>query len=372
MATPWRCEIATIRGDRTVLQSTEVQGLSFDRYIGKVGTMSATIPAPNAAFARKLAPLLRDDASLTLAAYISHGPDIWWGGRLGDPEAVLDARSGDSIKITGETFEGYLDDRTQYADRAWSNTEQLTIATDIWTAALAAEGNIGITLPAVVPSGVTRDFTVSRGDKRTLASMLNEVANRDNGFEWMINCYRDGDTRRRALVLGYPIIGGAPGPVYTYPGKLLKFSRKPSTAKTGTRFWSIGGAPADVQGDAQVPIASAQRSSTDLLNNGALLVDKVTSYSDVTLQPTIETKTAEALRVYGAPIPIVAATARVDDVSPSLLGSRPTLRASHPFFPSPGAGSPGYDGRPRVIGMKVKPDERGESGTVEMVFEEVD
>jgi hypothetical protein len=367
----WTVEIATLRTDRTVLDSVEATGVAFDRYIGKPGTFSCTIPAPSPIVARKLAPIIRDDAALTLAAYIRRGNDLWWGGRLDDPEAVIDNRGNDSVKISGTTFESYLDDRKQYTDIAWTNTEQLQIALDIWTAALAAEGNLRITLPPLRPSGVLRDQSAKGGDARTLASILNEVANRAGGFEWMINVYMDGSTRMRELVLGYPIIGGQDGPVFAYPGSIQKFSRKASTARTGTRFWSVGAAPQDVQGGgAQPAIQSAQVRVEGLLSNGAILLDQVGSYSDVSQQATIDQKTADSVTIFGRPIPVVNATVLIDSVSTGVLGTRPRLRVSHPFFPS-SSSAPGYDDRARVIGIKAKPDERGATGTAELVFEEV-
>jgi len=369
MSNSWRLEVATRRGDRTVLTTTAITGVSLERYIGKVGSFAATIAAPNARAASSLQPLIRDDVALTLNAYISRGDEIWCGGMLGDPSAVINGRAGDTITLEGVTFEGYLDRRTQYDDIAWSNVEQLQIAQDIWALALADEGNLGIDLPTYSPSGVARDLTVARTDRRTLRSMISEISGRENGFEWMINCYRDAGVRKRALVLGSPLIDGGQGPTFTYPGNMLQFGRKPSTTTTGTRFWAVGGAAPDVGGETQPPIFTAQLRAEELLANGAVLLDSALSYSDVVIQASLDDRVTEARRRFGAPLPIVSATVPVDKVSPSILGASPRLRVHHAFFPSSG-GEAGYDARTRVIGMKIKPDERGQSGEVELIFEE--
>jgi hypothetical protein len=369
MSDSWRIEVATRRGDHTVLTTTAITGVSFERYIGKVGSFAATIAAPNARAATRLQPLIRDDVALTLNAYISRGDEIWCGGMLGDPNAVINGRAGDTIALEGVTFEGYPDRRTAYDDVAWSNVEQLQIAQDIWSLALADEGNLDIDLPAYSPSGVARDLTVARTDRRTLGSMLSEISGRENGFEWLINCYRDAGVRKRALVLGSPLIDGGDGPTFTYPGNMLQFGRKPSTAKTATRFWAVGGAPTTVTGEPGAPIYTEQLRTEELLANGAVLIDSPFSYSDIVLQDTLDDRAAEARRRYGAPLPVLSATVPVDTVSPSILGTSPRLRVNHPFFPS-NNNQPGYDARSRVIGMKVKPNERGESGEVELIFEE--
>lgn len=368
MSSSWGLEIATARGDRTVMPLTDATGLTFDRYIGKVGSMSCTVKVANSAVADRIRPIIRDDAALTLTGYIHRDRDIWWGGRLGDPAITLN-RDGATISVTGTTFEGYLDDRTQATDITYTGIDQLLIARSIWNTALAAEGNLGITVPTVT-SGVLRDLAVAKTDTRTLGSMISEIADRDGGFEWLINCYLDGDTRRRDLVLGYPAINRGSSRPFEFPGDILEFGREASTARTGTRFWSLGGAPADVGGVAQPAIASPISRADDLLNNGALLIDRVASYSDVTEQATINDKTVQAAKLHGKPLPITTAKVRLENVSPAILGTSPRLRISHPIYPAGPHGAPGYDQPGRVIGIKVSPPERGQAATAELIFEE--
>jgi hypothetical protein len=369
-AIPWRVEITAARTDHTVMPLTEATGVSFERYIGKTGSMSCTIPIPNPSIARRISPILRDDAGLTLATYIYRGNEIWWGGTLDDPELSL-SHSGDSVSLSGLGFEGYLDDRTQMTATSWTNTEQLEIARQIWAAALVGAGNLGITIPAITASGVKRDLTVAAADRRSLASMINEVANRLDGFEWMIDCYFDGTDRHRDLILGYPDINRGDHGVLSYPGSLSTFTRKASTARTGTRFRNFGSAPADIEGVEQLPLASPILTVDELLQNGALLIDKAESYSSIEDQTTLNDRTTMARQTYGRPLPVIGARVNVAKISPRVLGSTQRIRVDHPVFGAGVDGAPGYDELHRVIGVKVSAGERGKSEEADLIFEEV-
>lgn len=369
MAGRWLLEITTLRGDATLIDATAATGVSIDRYTtGKVGSLTATIPAPNPEIAEQLQVLVRDDATLTLGAYLYRNNEIWFGGRI-DAADVAIGRDAASIALAATSFEGYLDDRTQDTDIAWSDVEQLEIARAIWTSALAGEGDMGITVPTVTASGQKRDLTVPKSDARKLASMLGEISHRVNGFEWMINTYLDGDTRKRELLLGYPSINRGEEHTFTYPGNLLTFGRK--TVRSGTRLWARGAAPDSVGGDQQPAITSPVLRDEELLGTGAVLIDNVLDESDIKIQATLDARGAEHYAANRGVKAYVKAQVRIDDVSPSILGTTALLRVSHPLYPAGPHGAPGHESEHRVIGISIQAGDRDQDELGELIFEEV-
>lgn len=373
MAEPWRVEIATLRGDQTLLNATMATGVKFERYIGKAGSFGATLPVPNATIARRLRFLFEAGSEYSLAAYVSRGDKLWCGAILDDPEALISGRAGDSVTLSGRTFEAYPDMRTLDQDLTWSGAEQLEMARQIWQHLTADEGDMGISTPFVTPSGIQRDLTVAFEDKRTLGSILSEISGRANGFEWMIDVQRVAGVRTRTLKLGYPrITSTASTPkVFSYPGAILELGYKRSTSRGGTRFWGIGAAPGDVAGTAQNVTASSILRAEDLLDGESILVDRVLSLTDVTEQTTVDERVGDALERLAHAIPIPTATVRLDRVTPDMLGEKVRLRANHPLFGDGPAGAPAYDQLQRVIGIKVSPTERGTHESAELVFEEL-
>lgn len=370
MAENWQVEISALRGDVTVLNATQAQGVSFERYVtGKTGQLTATLPAPNPTQAEHLRALVRDDASLTLGCYLRRGRDMWYGGRIDDIDVKL-GRIERTIQLSSTTFEGYLDDRIWATTTTWAGTEQLEMARQIWQSVLAAEGDMGIDVPAVTASGITRDLTVTRADNRTARSILDEFSHRTNGFEWMINIYLVGSTRHRELLLGYPTITRGSIDTLSYPGALLAFSRKSTRAGGGTRFWGRGSAPDNVGGAAQPSLTSPILRVEDLLSTGAVLIDNVLDETDVKVQATLDARAAEHRTLRSGVRTYVTAQARVSDISASLLGNQALLRISDPLYPPGPKGAPGLQSTHRVIGLKVKADERGQSEVADLIFEE--
>lgn len=371
MTDSWQLEIATLRGDITILDATSASGVKFERYVtGKTGSLTATLTAPNRSQAEKLQAIARDDATLTLGCYLRRGRDLWGGFRLDDADVTLNARGGTTISISGTTLEGYLDDRTWDTTTTWTNIEQLEIARQIWQAALAAEGDLGIDVPAVTASGMKRDLAVARSDNRTLRSLLDEISNRVGGFEWMINTYLVDAVRHRELLLGYPTISRSTSDVLSFPGQLLTFNRKISRNGGGTRFWARGSAPDDVSGDPQLPLLSPILRSEDLLAAKAVLIDNVLDETDVKIQATLNARGVGHQQMHAGVRTYVKATARVQDVTAGMLGSNVLLRVSDPIYPAGPNGAPGLESRHRVIGLSVTPDERGQSEIAELLFEE--
>lgn len=375
MTDRWTLLFATARGDVTV-DSFDASISQMDRYLGgRTGTLQATIPVPNADVGRRVEPVRWGEGHL--AMYALRGLDLWWGGLLGQCTPAGSGRSGGQLQVTGSSFESYPDRREVRADWVRTAVEQLELARQIWQALAARpEGDLGIDVPAVVASGQLRDFSVLRSDARTWGSVLSEISGRDNGFEWVIDVAADGDgNRTRALTLGYPQIGrpGQAEYVLSMPGQILSYTWPGDSTRGGTSFQARGDAPPAAASDVttqQQPLMSTVYEADDLLAAGWPLYDLTVDRPGVSDVATLNGWAARTRDTLAGSIRLPTIKARIDTLSPAILGADVKVRITDELHPAGPDSSPGIDDTFRAIGWSIRPWERGSDDEVDVIFED--
>lgn len=368
----WSVLLATARGDKTIDQfDCSISNLS--EYIGKNGTMSATVKIPNQGIGTRAQAILGRAGQLT--AYVYHGNDLWWGGLVNGTPAK-GGRTGASLQISAATFGSYLDRREVRTDRAYAQREQVEILRDAWLDVQRTEdGNLGITVPAIPATGIRRDLSVLRSAARTWSAVVKEAAGGENGFEWMIDVYDDGTGNRvRELKTGYPQIGR---PSYeqkfTYPGNITDYSWNADWLAGATSFQGRGDSVGPMSGNTQQPIMTdlGAFDAVDLLRGGALRTDATIDRPGVTQVSTLNAWTGKDLQRAAGAIPFVDISVQLDGFNRSILGTMFGVEIDDFLFPRGPEGQPGFASRHRCIGYEIKPDERGTVGDVKLIIEEV-
>lgn len=355
--------VCDLRSDR-LLDRLPVQGVSYDLYIGKTGTLGCTVAIPDSAMARRVRTQVLPGRTML---YLTRDTEIVWGGILWTRTPSRDSFGFWKCDLQAAGLESVLRAHRLLTDTLTAAAvDQLDIARNLVAYAQSAPGgHLGIEIDYGQTSGITRDRVYSRYDLPWLGSLIDQLAAVQGGFEWLIQCYRD-DTgaRHRALRLGYPrlSIGGgdlvlsSPGPITTYS--------LPEDATRMANAWQSRGATTNSNLAAEsTPLMSALLTSPDDIAAGWPRLDGTSDYSTVTTQDVLDDHARADLAAARRPTVIPAVAYASAAVEQPQLGSYVRIRIVDTWY---------YDGlsaRYRVVGLKVSPEERGHAESTELYLE---
>lgn len=397
----WRVEFAYTATDATVA-SFDCTITKLSRFVSpKIGDLQLSIPIPNDAVGRDAYRVLGGEGKMSMYAY--RGDELWWGGFVDHTEIDSGGQILPTLTVSGASFEAYPDRREIRHDMSL-DMDQMAYAKFCWDYIQIRDrvgGNINVdTSEAGVFSGQDQKAEVLRSDIRTVGNLLKDVANRIDGFEWIIDCHVD-DTgmRRRTLVTGYPTIGRPNGDyVLNYPGNALSYKitgdalagavsfqargkapTKTSTVKgTGSRgvynpvtrtTKIVTGSKTNTTSTKEPPIMSDEFTNDALIAAGYTLTDATVDRSNIEDVSILNDWANLARSMRSGPLVLPSATARMDGFNQGILGATIRLRITDWPFPTGPNGEPGWEGSARVIGYEVNPGEFGAEDVVSFTFE---
>jgi hypothetical protein len=380
----WRLVFATTYNDKTI-DTFDASIQELTRFINKAGQLRATISVPNVQIGKRLKAVIGQEGRLSMYAYRNN--ILWWGGFL-DGTRIEGSADETVLLVEGTTFESYLNRREARGTTTY-NMDQHMIMKTVWESIQA--GGIGTDIHVetgrVRNSGITKKMPTKRSDARTWESYLTEVANSDNGFEWIIDTFDDGYNRRRELTCGYPQIGRPAGNwTLSMPGEILTYAIDGNALDGATSFQARGKAPDPVgvpgkkgnkdgtggggtPAKAQDPIMSDVYESSALHKKGYTRMDATVDRSTVTDKNVLNAWAKMAMQMRQGPLVLPEISCRIDHLTAALLGYRVRIRIRDTAYPAGPLGEPGYEGSFRVIGIQVDPGEQGFDDVVRLVFE---
>lgn len=362
----------------TDIAELDVQGVKFDRRIIVPGTFSGTVAVTNEEIARQVKKVVPGRSIV----HIYRDSEIWgtyiiWSAR------VTGSRANTTVAFQGASLESWFYRRIVDVDElTYSQIDQIDIFRDLIFNAqigwLPYEANADLRI-SVVPdtgvSGIKRDRVYKKTEAATFGQRMEELANVDDGFEYMIRTYVDdnGD-RAREMLWGYPGINSGVGNFnYFYPGNIKSYEIFYDANDAATAFWTRGDTiESDYTEDAEPLMTQFPVLSGDYLDAAWPHLDKVVDYSSVTEIDTLE-KYAEYWAIVRSGLVMIPQFEVIPgevDFNPNLLGSYATFTITDPFFPLENSGSPTYSGTFRVVGIEVTPDQRGNSESFRLVIED--
>ncbi|MFC5720377.1 hypothetical protein ACFP1Z_09405 [Streptomyces gamaensis] len=365
MASPgfYRVLLCDLRTDQ-LLDVVPVQSLALDDYIGKTGSMSATIPVPNAQTAARIRRALLPGRT---AVWVERGLEVWWGGILWTARITSSTRGELQVQVQAATFDSYLDHRMLTDTHTAARTDQYDIVRGLISYVQGTPGgDIGITYSGA-PSGVLRDRTYSRYDLPRIRDLISQLAAVEGGFEWRIAAYRDPASGRRVkeLQLGTPVIRtGTADIVLDHPGPVLSYTW-PVDATVQANTWQSRGASTNQnQTEESVPLLSELLVDDTAITAGWPRLDGSSDYSTV-ITPSVLDAHARADHARArTPLTIPEITVRMDgSITPALLGATVRLRIRDLWWPE------GLDARYRIVGLAITPPERGRAETARLSLE---
>jgi hypothetical protein len=373
--TPYRAIFCDLLTDHTI-DILPLRDVTVDDYIGKAGSLSGTVPLPNAEMAARARRIEEGRTSV----YLQRGNDLWWGGIIWTSTLQSDTRGVLTLGIQAATFESYAGRRRIREDLAFTEEDQLEVARKLWrhlqTGTVDAEaepteagGDIAVT-SGDETSPQTRTVSYRDGDETVYLEALDALAAVDNGFEHHIAVYRDPSTgeRTRRLRLGSPkILIGTTDLLMDRPGTILSYSYPRDATRGGTTARTRGASVNDNQAAESRPQCSDIQTADDLITKaGYPRIDLSSDHTEITSKATLNSLAKAELASATAAVVIPEISVRLDDlVPPALLGRTVRIRITDEWW------AEGLDARYRIIGVKVSPAQRGRPDTAELYLEEV-
>ncbi|MFE9039680.1 hypothetical protein ACFYOG_02090 [Streptomyces sp. NPDC007818] len=362
--TPYRAIFCDLVTDQT-LDILPLRDVSFEDYIGRAGSLSGTVPIPDRTMAERAHKIKPGRTTV----YLERGGFLWWGGIVWTTNLQGSDRGVVTLSIQAATFDSYAARRRIRTDELkFNQVEQFEIVRRIWRELGAGLGVSAIEPGDDVPSEpVPRTASWRHGDETVYQEALDQLGAYADGVEYQILVYRDpGDGRRvRRLRLGSPRIRtGATDMVLDRPGTILSYSFPDDATRGGTTSLARGASSNANAAAESRPTLSAPIAAEGLPDLWPPL-DLSTDYNDISDPATLDALARAVLKEAQGSVVIPELSIRLSDVVPStLLGRTARVRITDEWHPR------GLDTRYRIVGVKVRPAERGRPDTAELALEE--
>ncbi|MER7485266.1 hypothetical protein ABTY20_04920 [Streptomyces sp. NPDC126497] len=359
----YRALFCDLRTDQ-IVDVLPLTDAKFDDYIGKAGSLTATVPLPEAALASRARAALRPGRT---AVWLERGGDIWWGGVLWTITPACDEQGRVTVQFQAGTFDSYLDHRILAHGLAGTATDQFDIARSLVEHMQDQPGgDIGITLGNEM-SGVRRDYAYPYSALGRVRELLDKLAQLTDGFEWRIHCFRDARNRRvKRLQLGSPrIVAGQSDLVVTHPGQVVTYSL-PTDSTVQANVWVARGEAAGTDQTEESEPLTVEETAPAALADGWPRLEQTSDHSGVTDEATLRSLARAELARQNRPEMIPEITVTLDGtITPALLGAVVRLRIHDLWHPG------GLDRPYRIVGLAVNPPQRTKPETATLYLEEV-
>lgn len=355
MSTDWSYLLADLMTD-TALEELPLSGVSFDSHVNGYGELRAGLDLSSDDAGTLDLPGLLQAGERALYAY-RDGRLVWAGilWRVSRPQST------GVVTLQCFEFESYLERRLLLTDLIATGLEQLELARRLVEVAQDVPGgSIGLVPLYDTPSGVLRTLTWAGTDARTVLSLLSDLADSEDGFDFRAETIQDSDGgRARMLRLGYPRLGQRAvdsALVFESPGTILDWTDEWDGWRSVTSQIEVG---QDSATTPPVPLRVTALSDLVATRNAPLLEQVSTDHN--TLTDPVVLAAAARTGLASAPLPVYTATAVVQAGADPALGSyqpgdEARFEVTDLFYRAGRDGSAGLSVALRILSMAVDPD----------------
>lgn len=370
MTARYRYVFADIRTDTTIGEY-ELVDASFDRRIIVPGEFSGRIPVVNRSISNKLADLTAGKCLV----HVYRDATMWGTYLIWTIKKSSQADGTVTADIAGASLESGLNRRRIDDDATYAQVDQLAIARDLIVRAQNTPAkNLLIDPGPDITSGILRDRTYLATETDKCGKRLEELANVQDGFEWMISTYDTGTGQRvRQFRAAYPQLFTSTQPhLLTMPGNVIGYTEIQDANRGGTRFLTRGDS-VDNGAGTSVPLLSDDYVADDLIAEGWPIWDMTEDRSGVIEQTTLNAYAGQLRDTYPGNVPITEVEARIDgptSLNPNNLGDMCRVVIVNVDHPLDATGRPTFSQSWRLIGMAVKPPSRDDGReTAKLLFQ---
>lgn len=343
-------------------------GVSYSRRINVRADMTGTLPVTT----RRVGELARLMRNQPVALYIERQvgrrtPEIWWGGLIWTGSLNRKRGQATTCQVNGATFDSYPDHRRIWEDLTFDDQDRGQVIAELWEHMQTRTGNasIGVDVDPVTIGGDSWSGEWAATKDATYGEALAEIGGIEEAFETTVNVYRDPDgTRVRKLRYGTPLLGNQDARhLIASPSTLIEWTGLTDHTARGTHARVRGAAVGKAIGGEIVPLVSPIVVDQAAVDNGRLRVDVGSDY-DTEDEAILASNAASLVTNRPSPPSITVRLPDTSSWSPGLLGDTGRFTIHDVAFDG-GV----LNGSARVIGMQVKPAQRGEPEEVTFEFQ---
>lgn len=348
----------------------ELSDVKFDRRINQAGAFSATIVVSNSEVAEQVKKVV----PAKTIVHVYRDSEIWGSYIIWTMNISSSSHGPVKVDFQGASLESWLEKRIIDTDLTFTGVDQFDIARALidnaqlgWTPYETAS-HLGIEYN-LDDSGILRDRNYYLTDAASVGQRLRELANVDNGFEFMINTYEDNGIRHRIFLIYSQMGYEENDAIFTYPGNINSYELTYDATSSATAWWTRGDTIDDDITATSAPLMTPIPSLSDLwLSNGYPHLDRVVDYTSVTVLTTLEDYAAWWRDNHSGFIAIPVITISTNSlntiITPTTLGSYADFTIEDEFF---ALGE--FSSRNRIIGIEVSPPQRGRQESIRLVIE---
>jgi hypothetical protein len=344
----------------TILDELPLFGVTFDKKLNDAGSLRAQLHVDDPEI-RLREPRVLTEPGRT-AVYVDRDGDLLWGGIVWTSRYT----AADGILEIGATdFLSYFDHRLVLAvdltdPVPYTNADQIDIVQDLVDLAQShADGDLGIVLTGSTASGVTRTVSYAPGDLKSVADVLRDLANTDDGLDFAFDVdYDENGAPQRLLRLGYPRLGlpgGELAYVWEFGANLVDFAWPSDGASMATRVFGLG--------DSSLGTTPVMRADLTAHDAGWPLLEAAAAPVDTTDTAMLAAHVTGELAARRRPVVLPELTVRAD-LDP-LVGSYSVGDDARVIIEDPFFAADELDVTVRILGLEVTPgDDAGQEQVV--------
>jgi hypothetical protein len=366
------------RWDGTYLDDLDLVGVTFDKRIGQSGTFSASIPITSDKVRNRVRRVISPDPAdlgtgpgVITCAVLRDG--VPWGEYWITMASIgRSGRAAPTIQLTGSSVDAYMLQVEIQNSFERTGEDQIDIARALIEEMQTRDhANLRL-IPQAGVSGVTRDVLYA-ANEGTYGQRLQELAQADGGFEWMVNIVAGGGQLERHWVWGAPTLGSS-GVEHVfsdgeYGGDILDWSEEIDALRGGT-YWRARGDAVSVDASTSAePLVSEPVLTQAHLDAGWPRLDRTVTFPRESETTTLDdyasywaTNAPGALKVDS----ITVALASNPTFTPNSLGDTARIFLTNEWH--------GRQSRTRrIIGISVTPPSReGGKEIAQLTFEGIE
>lgn len=358
------------------LADLPLTGVSFERRISRVGSLSATLEAANPATAA-LARTVHDNVGRS-ALYVYRDGQLWWGGIPWTADASQGERGAIQLSVQAATFDSYAHRRVFRqaigTSLTFTQADQGRIIPYLWRhlqgrlTPIDARGDIGVVAEDQL-TGVLRDRAYYNHEFSSYGKLIESLGDVEDGPEHTIDVYLDAAGNRvKELRVAQSLGIDSPRVVFQRAlrggGRVLEWSDTADVVDSGTVFQARGDAPNGNVGQDEDPLLSDIVEATSLLGEGWPLLDVTVDRPGVIELGTLNEWAYAEYAARAGRVRAYSYTVQVGNTgwSPSRLGDPVRVKLADLWH----TGATDLTVRP--VGCKVSAAEAGKAEAVELLL----
>lgn len=343
-------------------------GVSYSRRINVSGDINATVPITSTRVGDIVRFLANRPAALYCERKTRFGRSLWWGGIVWVANPSKPRRGPTTCALTGATFDSMPGHRFIWDDIDIDPPiDRCAVVEQLWDHMQSRPGNasIGVDVASTTIGGDTWAGSWAATESATYAKAIADVSSIEPAFETTVDVYTNPDgTRHRELRFGTPLLGDQTlTRLLATPANLATWSWSADHTARGTHGLARGASVGKAIGGDVIPLTSNIAVNQTMIDDGHPRVD-VTADFDVDDDTLLDGHAAELVTSAPSRPSVTVRLPETSPWTPAALGGLGRVVLVDPVFPGGR-----LDTTARVIGVSVKPAERGSDEEVTFEFQ---